>query len=371
MSSIIIVLLAVVVMVLAFLLIGRNRNRPADPELIDMKNRMADLQIKLVEYQKQDSEIQHKNFIESQRLLSDQLTRLQTQLGEELSRNRESIHTQLHNANTVIGDVQQKLGVLEKTTSNIENIGKDISSLQEILQAPKLRGNLGEYLLEDLLKQILPADNFEMQHNFMNGTQVDAVIKLGEKLVPVDSKFPLESFTRFVTLEDEAAKKQARKEFVKSLKNRIDEIASKYILPQEGTFDFALMYIPAENVFYEVMLKDTLSDNNFEIFQYAIKNHVIAVSPNSFYAYLMAIVFGLRGFQIEKKAQQIRTDLSQIQASFAHFYEDLQRTGKHISNAASSFNSVLKRADKFHDRVGQVTGIQKELPETNGESDLS
>ena len=261
--------------------------------------------------------------------------------------------------------------MLEKTASNIENIGKDISSLQEILQAPKLRGNLGEYLLEDLLKQILPADNFEMQHSFTNGTQVDAVIKLADKLVPVDSKFPLESFSRLVTLEDETAKKQARKEFVKSLKNRIDEIASKYILPQECTFDFALMYIPAENVFYEVMLKDTLSDNNFEIFQYAIKSHVIPVSPNSFYAYLMAIVFGLRGFQIEKKAQQIRTDLSQIQAAYVNFYEDLQKTGKHLSNATGSFNNALKRADKFNDKIGQVTGIQKELQDTCEDNDLS
>ncbi len=369
MDIVILVVLGLVSLLLVFVLLRKQGATVPSAEMAEMRNQVSELQVKLLEYQKQGVENQQKNFLDSQKLLSDQLSRLQAQLTTELSTNRESIHSQLQNANTIINQVQNKLGVLEKTATNIENIGKEVSSLQSILQAPKLRGNLGEYLLEDLLKQILPKGTFEMQYNFRNGNKVDAVIKLVDRMVPVDSKFPLESFQRLVELSDENEKKLARKEFIRSLKNRIDEISSKYIQPQEGTFDFALMYIPAENVFYEIMLKDSLSDKDFEIFNYAIQNRVIPVSPNSFYAYLMAIVFGLRGLQIEKKAEQIREDLETVQVSFLKFYEELQKTGKHINNAHASFNNTLKRADKFNDHIGRVTGVQKELPEIETASD--
>lgn len=356
------VLIGIVLLLLVLLLLKKGGEGPGTVDWAGMQTKLSELQVKILEIQREGAETQRKSYIESQQLLTEQLSRLQMQMATELSSNRDSIQSQLQNANTVISQVQNKLGVLEKTASNIENIGKEVSSLQSILQAPKLRGNLGEYLLEDLLKQVLPSQSFQMQYSFKDGCKVDAVIKLSERLVPVDSKFPLESFQRLISLTEENERKLARKEFLRSLKNRIDEIAGKYIRPQEGTFDFALMYIPAENVFYEIMLKDSLSDKDFEVFNYAIQSRIIPVSPNSFYAYLTAIVFGLRGLQIEKKAEKIREDLVLVQESFLKFYEELQKAGRNLNVAHSTFENVLKRADKFNDKIGQVTCIQSELP---------
>jgi DNA recombination protein RmuC len=265
------------------------------------------------------------------------------------------------NAQQMLGEVHNKLGSLAESSKHIEEIGKDISSLQNILRAPKLRGGFGEYLLEDLLKQIFPAKNYDIKHTFRSGAQVDAVIRLGDGIVPIDSKFPLESFQRFIAAEEMSQKTKFKREFIKSIKLRIDEIAAKYINPQEGTFDFALMYIPAENIFYEIIINDDLTNRNYEIFNYALERHVIPVSPNSFYAYLMAIVFGLKGFRIEQQAKQIMGELSKVQSTFADFYGDFTVIGRHIKNAAAKYEDGLKSADRFNERLSRVTGIPSEL----------
>jgi DNA recombination protein RmuC len=261
----------------------------------------------------------------------------------------------------MLAEVHNKLGSLAESSKHIEEIGKDISSLQNILRAPKLRGGFGEYLLEDLLKQIFPAKNYDIQYTFRSGAQVDAVIRLGDGIVPIDSKFPLESFQRFIAAEEESQKTKFKREFIKSIRLRIDEIATKYINPQEGTFDFAMMYIPAENIFYEIIINDDLTNRNYEIFNYALERHVIPVSPNSFYAYLMAIVFGLKGFRIEQQAKQIMGELSKVQSTFADFYGDFTVIGRHIKNAAAKYEDGLKSADRFNERLSRVTGIPSEL----------
>jgi len=248
---------------------------------------------------------QQELFNQTQKNISEHLSSIMKLVNENLSKTQGNINDQLSSTGKVVGDIQKKLGSLEETTKNIQEIGKDISSLQDILSAPKLRGNLGEYMLEELLKQIFPQSNYEIKYSFKNGTQVDAIIRLGEGIVPVDSKFPLESFQRYIEAKTDVDKIKFKKEFTKSVKDRIDEIANKYINPAENTFDFALMYIPAENVFYETIITDTLSKAHYELFDYAIKKHIIPVSPNSFYAYLMALVFGLKGFKIEQQAKTI------------------------------------------------------------------
>jgi DNA recombination protein RmuC len=302
-------------------------------QIVDLKNEISDLKTKQLESQ-------------AQALAS---------LNDHLIRSQGNINQQLAGTQKVISEVHQKLGSLSEATRNIQEIGKDISSLQEILQAPKLRGNLGEYLLEDLLKQILPGNNYAMKHSFLNGTQVDAVIKLAGSVIPIDSKFPLESFQRIIAAEAPADKARFKKEFVKTVKARIDEIASKYINPNEGTFDFALMYIPAENVFYEMIVTDGVTDKSYEIFHYAIRRHVIPVSPNSFYSYLMAIAYGLRGFRIEQQAKTIIGELAKVQDAFSAYSEDFTLLGKHIKNAAGKFDDCQKKADRFSERVSRIT----------------
>jgi DNA recombination protein RmuC len=202
-----------------------------------------------------------------------------------------------------------------------------------------------------------------MKYSFKNGMQVDAVIKLGEGIIPVDSKFPLESFQRLVVAETDEEKRNYKKEFVASVKKRIDEIASKYIVPNEGTFDFAMIYIPAENVFYETIINDSLTNKEYEIFNYAIKRHVIPVSPNSFYAYLMALVYGLKGMKIEQQAKTIIGELSKVQTAFGRFFEDFSLLGKHIGNAHTKYDESAKRAERFNEQIERIVGTKVDLLE--------
>jgi DNA recombination protein RmuC len=191
-------------------------------------------------------------------------------------------------------------------------LGKDISSLQDILRAPKLRGGLGELLLEDLLSQVLPSANFETQYTFASGEKVDAVIRLGDCLVPVDSKFPLESFTRMQGAETDEERRKCRR----------------------------VMYIPAENVFYEVIVRDDDAGAGDGISAYALARHVVPVSPNSFYAYLMAIAYGLKGLRIEERAAEIRGQLGEIRQALGRFSEEFQVVGRHLENARGRYGDA-------------------------------
>ncbi|MBR4600658.1 MAG: DNA recombination protein RmuC [Treponema sp.] len=251
-----------------------------------------------------------------------------------------------------LSEIQQKLGSLEAAASQMQEIGKEVSTLKSILHTPKLRGNFGEYLLYNLLKDTLPPKNFATQYQFSDGSAVDAIIKLGKNIIPVDSKFPLESFERYLTSTDTETKKKAKAEFTRSVKNRIDEISKKYIRPQEGTFDFALMYIPSERVYYEILTNDT--KKGYELFDYAMKSRVIPVSPNTFYAYLMSVVYGLKGLKIEEQAESIIKRISGIQKSVSDLSEEISTLGKHLSNATSKWTEVQERTTKIGNQLESI-----------------
>lgn len=271
-----------------------------------------------------------------------------------------SMGERLDNAAKVFGDVKKSLGSLDEKTQQIYEVGKDIASLQEILSAPKMRGGLGELFLESLLEQIMPRKDFyELQHCFKTGERVDAVIKVGNRLVPVDSKFPLESFKRFVGAENDDDKKKAKKEFIKAVKEHIDSIADKYILPDEGTYDFALMYIPAENVYYETIIKDEGFGEERSIFMHAISKKVIPVSPNSFYAYLQVIILGIKGLRIEEKAQEVIKMLVTLKGSLGKFTQDFEIIGSHIDNIKSSYERAVKSLDKFEDKLLSADSLEE------------
>jgi len=270
--------------------------------------------------------------------------------GEILERTQQNLGERLDNAARVVGSVQKSLGGLEEANRKIYEVGKDIASLQEILRAPKLRGGLGEFFLEDLLAQILPTHHFAIQHAFKSGERVDGVIKLGGSLVPVDSKFPLENFKRILEAANDDERTRTKRQFISDVKKHVDAIAGKYILPDEGTYDFALMYIPAENVYYETIIKDD-SEGERNLSQYALSKRVIPVSPNSFYAYLQAIVLGLKGMKIEERAKEIIQYLSRLGGDFAKFREDFGLLGKHLGHAQSSYQTTEKRLEQFGQRL--------------------
>ncbi|MCL2127355.1 MAG: DNA recombination protein RmuC [Treponema sp.] len=352
-------LLILAILILVKLYSGRAAD--PGPQLLDLKNELNELKTRQLESQQASLAQQQQLFLNSQNQLGSQLSQMMNRMDQNLNSTQSNITKQLDNSSRVIGDIHTKLGVLEATAKNIQDIGKDISSLQNILQAPKLRGNLGEYLLEELLKQIFPSANYAIKYSFRNGTQVDAVIKLGDGIVPVDSKFPLESFQRLAGADNEESKKQFKREFLASVKKRIDEIALKYINPAENTFDFAMMYIPAENVFYETIINDSLTGRDYELLNYAMSRRVIPVSPNSFYAYLMALVYGLKGFKIEQEAKTILGELSQVQDRFGRFFAEYNLVGKHLSNALGKYNDSEKSAEKLNDQVNRITGQRAEL----------
>ena len=281
-----------------------------------------------------------------------------------LQKTQQSLGERLDSAARVVGNVQKSLGGLEESNRKIFEVGKDIASLQEILRAPKLRGGFGEFLLGDLLGQILPTDHYAMQYAFKNGEKVDAVIKLGGSFVPVDSKFPLENFKRMMNGGSEEEKGKAKRQFVTDVKKHIDAIASKYILPDEDTYNFALMYIPAENVYYETIIKDDAFGGDRNISQYALSKRVIPVSPNSFYAYLQAIVLGLKGMKIEDRTKEILQYLGRLNGDFSKFKDDFELLGKHLGHAQSSYQNADRRLDQFAQKLVAAEADKKELPDS-------
>ena len=271
-----------------------------------------------------------------------------------LQKNHVGVDQRLDTAGKVFRELESRMGRVEEISRQVLEVGKDISGLQQILKAPKLRGNFSEELLADLLSQMMPNDNFELQYTFQSGERVDAVIKTAQGLVAVDAKFPLENFQRLVMADGDEEKKSLRKKFIQDVKNHVDDIASKYILPAEGTFEFALMYIPAENVYYEIITRDLASAENASIVHYALRKKVIPVSPNTFYAYLQTILLGLRGMRVEKRVQEIVMELSRLRKELDNFRIDFSLIGKHLKDATSSFEKSDKRLVRLEDKLGAV-----------------
>ncbi len=289
--------------------------------------------------------------------LHEQLGRMSDQMGHRLQENAEaitkthqSVGERLDNAARAHTLVTNKLSQLEEASKRIEDVGKDISGLQDIFRSPKLRGAIGEHLLADILMQALPAGQYELQYTFKGGDRVDAVIKLRDGLlVPVDSKFPLESLQRSFETQNEQERERLRKQFTSDVKKHIDKIAKTYILPDEGTTPMALMYIPGETVFYEIIVRGETEGKS--LVEYAHEHRVIPVSPNTFYTYVQTILLGLRGMQIEKRAQEILQNLGQLRNYLERFGEDYRVLGRHISSASKTYQSGEKRLDKFADHL--------------------
>ncbi|MFH0738354.1 MAG: DNA recombination protein RmuC [Candidatus Omnitrophota bacterium] len=284
--------------------------------------------------------------------ISSQVNERLNQMNQSLQEANKIIGQNLGSATIVFGSVKEQLGKLESTNTQILEVSKNISSLQELLRAPKFRGQMGETLLENLLAQILPKDYFSSQYRFKSSDTVDAVIKLGDHLVPIDAKFSLENFQKMLEAQDEAQKSSFRKKFTQDLKNRIDEIAARYILPQENTFDFAFMYIPAENVYYELIIKE-------DALSYALSKRVIPVSPNTLYAYLQVVCLGLKGLKVEENAKGILKSLSALSIDVNKFKDDFDTLGSHLSNAKTKYDDSTKRLERFSERLENIEDNKK------------
>ncbi len=295
--------------------------------------------------------------------LNQQFSNLTQQINMRLKEVDEKIFSSSKHTSEIFANVKETLGALSQETKRIFEVGKDISTLQDILKAPKLRGSLGELLLGDLLAQILPPKFYTLQYKFKNNVQVDAVIKFAKDyLVPVDSKFPLSSFKLILDAKTEEERIRAKKRFISDVKKHVDDISSRYIIPEEGTLDFALMYIPAENVYYETIIKDESLGEESSIFSYSLKKKVIPVSPNSFYAYLQTILLGLKGMEIEESAKRIRQFLQSLHGDFVKLEDDFRTLGMHIQNARRKFEDTERKLERLKLKIEEATS-DKTLPE--------
>jgi len=292
--------------------------------------------------------------------LSEGMHSVRKEMQDTLLQTNKGLNERLDNAARIVGGVEHKLGKLEEVTKKIFDVGKDISSLQEILRAPKIRGTMGELFLSDLLSQVLPKEHYQLQYGFKSGEKVDAVVILQDnQMVPIDAKFPLENFKRVIEAKTDEERMVIKKEFLKDIKKHIDDIAKKYIVPDEGTLDFALMYIPAENVYYETVIRD---EEETGLSAYSFSKRVIPVSPNNFYVYLQTVLMGMKGMQIEKNAKAILTNLKRLTSDFEKFKEDYVLVGKHLGNAKSKFEDSERRLDKFEDKLIQSGHGEEQQP---------
>jgi DNA recombination protein RmuC len=353
MLTAILILLAVVVLILLWLML-QSRTKTVDPAMTLMQQEVEALRNALTE-----------SMFKSQETVNQQLNQVTVQVNaqlnqvtQQLQKSTGDLNSRLDNAARVVQEVSKGLGSLSEATKKVFDVGKDIASLQEILRSPKLRGGLGELFLGDLLAQIFPPAFFTLQYKFKSNETVDAIIKLGRNLVPVDAKFPLENFKRVVETATEDERRAAKKKFITDVKKHIDAISGKYILPDEGTFDFALMYIPAENVYYELIIRDEAVDTEKGLLNYAFTRRVIPVSPNSFYAYLQTILLGLKGLHIEEQAQDILKNLARLSGDFKKFHEEFELVGKHLLNTKMRYDEADKRLAKFGDKLQSLNSAE-------------
>jgi len=298
-------------------------------------------------------------------LLQQQLEALKTtqdgirsELNKSLQDGQANITRNMQSSQQVLTQLNTQIGELQGTNRQMLQLGTEVRRLQDILSSPKLRGQMGEWSLENLLSQILPKDSYKLQYTFKDGKTVDALLNLADFSVPVDAKFPLTDFEKVVKAEAEEEKIRLRRQFLKDVNNHIDKIASDYIRSAEGTLDFAIMYIPAENVYYETIVK--YAGETHDILQYSLDKKVIPVSPNLLYAYLMTVVMGLHGLQIEKQAAEIRQNLKRLNASFSDFGSHWEVLGRHLRNAYSQYEDGQKKLDRFGMQLTQIQAGQEE-----------
>lgn len=334
---------------------------------VELRNELLGAQTSSLKEQGEHVSTLQTHLNETSVLMQTHLEALRGSVGQRLTQLSTTVNEQLQGQVKEMGEMKTQIGALHEAADGLKDLGREVSHLQDILRAPKPRGALGELMLEELLRQVLPSGAYEMQFG-MAGLEagsrvvVDAVIRMGRAWVAIDSKFPLESFERLLALEGEGVEvAKGRKEFLQVVKKHIDAVGSKYVRPDLGTYDFALMYLPSESLYYEAVIRDGVSLEGSTILAHANQAKVVLVSPHTFYAYLLSVAYGLKGLEIEGKAETIRADLMGVQKKFAAFYKVFEKTGRHIILSQRSYEDSLKRAGKLYDKVAALTGDASEL----------
>jgi len=275
-----------------------------------------------------------------------------------LSQNMQGLNSRMDQTTQVIGNrldkAAQAYSRVARELGAMQEIGRDMRALQDFLKSPKLRGNIGEEILRDLLEQVLPKGHFSLQYKFKQGHVVDAIIKTNQGILPIDSKFPMTGFRKIRQARGTEERKIAKREFLRDIKKHINDISKKYILPQEGTVDFAIMYIPAEAVYYEIVVKSP------ELLHFAQQKKIFFVSPNNFYYFLKIVMIGLEGAKIEQASKRIFESLKSIQHESDKFSDELRVLLSHINNCKNSSERVNSQYMKLASKIDNTELLGKE-----------
>jgi DNA recombination protein RmuC len=299
--------------------------------------------------------------------VSDLNKTVDLKMGESTRHMSDSVNRQFSESQKLIREITNELAQVKETGKQVVGFADQLQNLQDILKNPKQRGIIGEYYLETLLKNVLPPGMFQMQYAFSDGEIVDAAVFVKDKIIPIDSKFSLENYNKLVEERNETEKARLEKLFVSDLKKRIEE-TSKYIRPQEGTMDFAFMFIPHEAIYYDLIVNKigALKEETENLIQRAAQKYkVIIVSPTSFLAYLQTVMQGLKALQIEETAKDIIKRVEELGKHLKAYEEYHGKLGNALGTTVNHFNKAsgeLKKVDKDVMRItGETPGIDIEL----------
>lgn len=313
-------------------------------------------------------------------MLQNQINEITRSLDTKLSESHRSMQTQFGHSNKIIQDVTEKLTKLDETNRQVVNFADQLQNLQDILKNPKQRGIIGEFYLESVLKNVLPPSSYKMQYKIGRAEEgvdliVDAAIFVQDKIIPIDAKFSLENYNRLINEKDPAQRIKIETAFKNDLKNRIDETA-KYIQPKHNTLDFAFMFIPAEAIYYDLLVSQVgaVKVSTQDLIEYAfIQKKVIIVSPTSFFAYLQTVLQGLRALQIETSAKEIRKHVEQLGKHIAVYDDYMKKLGNNLGTSVSTYNKAYKEFHKIDKDImrieerkeNQIEPIELEPPYIN------
>ncbi|HEY6350433.1 MAG TPA: DNA recombination protein RmuC [Candidatus Angelobacter sp.] len=357
--------------VLAVLLLLRRKNQSEDPAVAQFQ---ADVQALRASSERSVQNISSAFSSQMQLVTShvqQSLVEVASQLGARLDSINQQVTEQVNQSALVmnassnaVGEriaavqhtfagLQNQIGEMTQQARQLSDLSRSVAAIEHVLRAPKMRGNFGEEQLETLLGLVFARQQFILQHRFSSGEIVDALLLLPPGNVAVDSKFPLENFRRIAEAGTEDEKKTWRRDFLRDVRRRVDEIATRYIRPAEGTLPFALMYVPAENVYYETIIRD---DDGFQLYRYCLEKRVVPVSPNSFYAYLQTIMVGIKGMQVGQRADTIVREIESLRIELEKFGKAYETIGQHIRNASSKIEEGTRLLTKVELRVESLAG---------------
>ena len=297
-------------------------------------------------------------------LLQQQLSALRSDLAgymqnqsTELAQAHETMGERLDRASSSVSDVRHQLGVLEQATERVLEVGKTVAGIEDLLRAPKMRGVLGEVLLAELIRQVLPPTLFELQYAFKSGERVDVAVHMGENLLPIDSKFPLENLRR--ADEAPAAERDSfLRAFARDFRKHVDAIANKYILPAEGTLPMAFLYVPAENVYQQAILGE------WELAEYAISRRVVPMGPLGLYAFLQSALLGTRSAAVPAQARELLAGLEQIAIELGQLKEEMAKLGRHLGLARNNLEQMERRTTHLSETVdGARSSLDRGIPQ--------